>query len=234
MKALVVGGSGGIGSAFVSYLHKHAAYDIISTYNQRLPDNTLSGVNYHQLDITNEQSVESFCDSIDEVGLFINAAGFLHSDEFSPEKSTRHINKAYFIESMMVNALPTLLFSRFLATKFRHKQPAVFATVSARVGSIEENYLGGWYSYRASKAALNQVLKTLAIEWRRNLPNVCVAALHPGTTDTALSKPFKKNVPEDQLFSADQSVAYMMKVIDNLQPELTGRFWSFDNTQLPW
>ena len=134
----------------------------------------------------------------------------------------------------MVNALPTLLFSRFLATKFRHKQPAVFATISARVGSIEENYLGGWYSYRASKAALNQVLKTLAIEWRRNLPNVCVAALHPGTTDTALSKPFKKNVPEDQLFSADQSVAYMMKVIDKLEPELSGRFWSFDSTQLPW
>ncbi len=234
MQAIVVGGSGGIGTAFIKHLHEHTDYDIVTTYNHHQPDAKLSGVSYQQLDITDERSIESFCESVDEVGFYINAAGFLHSEEFSPEKSTRHINKYYFIESMMVNALPTLLFARFLASKFRHKQPAVFATVSARVGSIEENYLGGWYSYRASKAALNQVMKTLSIEWQRGLPNVCVAALHPGTTDTALSQPFQKNVPQGQLFSADQSVTYMMEVIANLKPELTGRFWSFDNTELPW
>lgn len=234
MQALVVGGSGGIGAAFVKYLNEHTDYDVITTFNRHAPEQSLSNVSYQQLDITNEIAIENFCKSLDDVGLFINAAGFLHTDEFSPEKSTRQVNKDYFMASMMVNALPTLLFAKFLAAKLRHKQPAVFATVSARVGSIEENYLGGWYSYRASKAALNQVLKTLSIEWRRNLPNVCVAALHPGTTDTALSQPFQKNVPEGQLFSAEQSVSYMMDVISKLKPELSGKFWSFDGTELPW
>lgn len=234
MQAIVVGASGGIGNAFLHYLNENSDFDIISTYSRHQPENRIPSVNYQQLDITDESAVESFSKAIDDLGLFINAAGFLHTGQFSPEKSTRHINKDYFIESMTVNALPTLLFSRYLASKFRHKQPAVFATVSARVGSIEENYLGGWYSYRASKAALNQVLKTLSIEWRRNLPNVCVAALHPGTTDTALSQPFQKNVPEGQLFTADQSVSYMMTVIESLKPELSGRFWSFDGTELPW
>ena len=166
--------------------------------------------------------------------MFINAAGFLHNDYFTPEKSTRQITTDYFLTSMMVNTLPTLLFARYLVKQLKHKQPAVFATVSARVGSIEENYLGGWYSYRSSKAALNQVLKTLSIEWRRNLKNVCVAALHPGTTDTGLSRPFQKNVSEKDLFTADQSVAYMMKVIKGLTPEKSGKFWSFDGEILPW
>lgn len=166
--------------------------------------------------------------------MFINAAGFLHSALYSPEKSNRHINKAYFLTSLTVNALPALLFARYLAPRLRHKHPAIFATVSARVGSIEENYIGGWYSYRASKSALNQVLKTLSIEWKRALPNVCVAALHPGTTDTVLSRPFQRNVPEGQLFSSDQSVNYMMNVVNGLSPEMTGRFWSFDGSELPW
>jgi NAD(P)-dependent dehydrogenase (short-subunit alcohol dehydrogenase family) len=234
MQAIVVGGSGGIGNAFVQYLNEHSGFDIISTYSRHQPETKIPSVNYQQLDITDESAVESFCKAIDDLGLFINAAGFLHTNQFSPEKSTRHINKDYFMESMAINALPTLMFSRYLASKFRHKQPAVFATVSARVGSIEENHLGGWYSYRASKAALNQVLKTLSIEWRRNLPNVCVAALHPGTIDTGLSRPFQKNVPEGQLFTAEQSVSYMMNVIETLKPELTGKFWSFDGSGLPW
>ena len=127
-----------------------------------------------------------------------------------------------------------MLFAKYLPLHFRHKQTAVFSTISARVGSIEENYLGGWYSYRASKAALNQVLKTLSIEWRRTLPNVCVVALHPGTTDTALSKPFQKNVPEKQLFSTNNSVMFMSEVISNLTPEKSGQFISFDGENLPW
>ena len=234
MQIIVIGGSGGIGSAFVRYLSEKSKDEIITTYSRHEPEEKLTNVSYYKLDVTNENAVESFCDRLGDVRVFINAVGFLHNDSFSPEKSTRQISRDYFMSSMMVNALPTLLFSRYLSRKLRHKQPAVFATVSARVGSIEENYLGGWYSYRASKAALNQVLKTLSIEWRRNLPNVCVAALHPGTTDTALSRPFQKNVPEGQLFSAEQSVAYMMSVIETLKPELSGKFWSFDGTELPW
>jgi len=130
--------------------------------------------------------------------------------------------------------LPSLLLAKHLHSKFRHGRPGVFATVSAKVGSIEDNRLGGWFSYRASKAALNMCLKTLAIEWRRSLPNVAVAALHPGTTDTALSVPFQHNVPPEQLFTPRQSVDYLVEVLDGLKPAQSGQFLAFDGEELPW
>lgn len=135
---------------------------------------------------------------------------------------------------MQINALPSLLLAKHLQANFKHKRPGIFATISAKVGSIEDNRLGGWYSYRASKAALNMCLKTLAIEWQRVLPNVAVAALHPGTTDTFLSKPFQKNVPPEQLFTPEQSANYMLKVLKQLKPSETGKFWAFDGELLPW
>jgi len=101
-------------------------------------------------------------------------------------------------------------------------------------GSIEDNQLGGWFSYRASKAALNMCLKTLAVEWRRSLPNVAVAALHPGTTDTNLSGPFQHNVPPGQLFTPRQSVDYLVDVLDGLKPVQSGQFLAFDGEELPW
>jgi len=118
--------------------------------------------------------------------------------------------------------------------KFKHGRPALFTTVSAKVGSIEDNYLGGWVSYRSSKAALNMMLKTTALEWKRSLPNVVVAALHPGTTDTNLSKPFQAHVPASQLFTPQQSVSYMLNVFTDLKTEDSGKFLAFDGEELPW
>ena len=234
MNALVVGGSGGIGLAFVKHLLKQNRYSVHATYNSTLPPDEIDGCKWSQLDATDEQQVADFCMQLGEIDLFINAVGMLHDEAHQPEKATRHIDSEYFFKSMQVNVLPTLLMAKHLAGHFRHKRPAVFATVSARVGSIGENRLGGWYSYRASKAALNQVLKTLSIEWQRNLKNVCVAALHPGTTDTPLSKPFHKNVPQENLFTPEQSVDYMMQVVNDLSPQDTGQFLSFDGENLPW
>jgi NAD(P)-dependent dehydrogenase (short-subunit alcohol dehydrogenase family) len=135
---------------------------------------------------------------------------------------------------MSVNALSSLLLAKHLHGAFRHGRPAVFAAISAKVGSIEDNRLGGWFSYRASKAALNMCLKTLAIEWRRSLPNVSVVALHPGTTDTALSKPFQRNVPSGQLFSPGQTVEYLLQVLQGLETGKSGQFLAFDGERLPW
>lgn len=233
MNAVIIGGTGGIGKAFVDYLAATGKYDICATFNHHRPDDT-DIAKWFQLDVTDEQQVAEFCMQLGEVDLCINTVGMLHDDNNQPEKSTRHIDSNYFLNCMRVNTMPTLLLAKSLAGHFRHKRPAVFATISARVGSIGENHLGGWYSYRASKAALNQILKTLSIEWQRNLKNVSVAALHPGTTDTGLSRPFQKNVPADQLFSPQQSVAYMMQVIGRLQPGDSGKFWSFDGEELPW
>ena len=235
MNAVIIGGSGGIGQAFIQYLlDKYTDGSVHATYHLHEPQYINPRLHWHPVDITQESEIEAFCSQLGEVDLCINAAGLLHDAQHGPEKSTRHINQDYFLKSMRVNAMPTLLLAKYMAAHFRHKRPVVFATVSARVGSIGENYLGGWYSYRASKAALNMILKTLSIEWKRSLPNVAVAALHPGTTDTPLSRPFQQNVAADQLFSASQSVNYMMQVVERLSANETGKFWSFDGETLPW
>ncbi len=235
MNALILGGSGGIGQAFIDHFLQQENIDSIhATYHQRVPEQADSRIQWHQVDVTQEADIENLCGQIDEIDFCINAVGMLHDEVHGPEKSTRQIDPDYFLKSMAVNALPTLLLAKHMVPHFKHKRPAIFATVSARVGSIEENYLGGWYSYRASKAALNMLLKTLSIEWKRSLPNVTVAALHPGTTNTRLSSPFHKNVPSDQLFEPAQSVSYMMQVIERLAPAHSGKFWSFDGEVLPW
>ena len=115
-----------------------------------------------------------------------------------------------------------------------HAERAVFANLSARVGSIEDNRLGGWYAYRASKAAQNMYTRTLAIEWARSRRNVICVALHPGTTDTDLSRPFQGNVPEGKLFSVDRTVSQLLAVIDRLQPDDSGQFFAWDGERIPW
>jgi NAD(P)-dependent dehydrogenase (short-subunit alcohol dehydrogenase family) len=111
---------------------------------------------------------------------------------------------------------------------------AVFAAISARVGSIADNRIGGWYAYRASKAALNQLLRTASIEFARRHKNAIVVALHPGTTDTGLSRPFQANVPEEQLFSVDKTVGHMLSVIDGLSTDDSGGFFAWDGQPIEW
>ncbi|MEN8800474.1 MAG: SDR family NAD(P)-dependent oxidoreductase [Thiogranum sp.] len=236
MKIVIAGGSGGIGSAFVKKLAGRANVEtIIATYHRgNPPEIGHPNVNWQQLDLTNEAAIRDWAAQVGEIDWLINTAGLLHKPSKGPEKTIRQIDPSFFIESMSINALPSLLLAKHLHAKFRHGRPAVFATVSAKVGSIEDNRLGGWFSYRASKAALNMCLKTLAIEWRRSLPNVAVTALHPGTTDTALSRPFQHNVPPEQLFTPEQSVNYLLDVLDGLKPARSGQFLAFDGEQLPW
>lgn len=235
MNIIVTGGSGGIGGAFVEALAcRRQAGNIIATYNRHPPASEHANVSWQQLDLTDESAIQEWAAPLGEVDWVINAAGLLHTPQRGPEKSVRHVDSGFFLQCMLVNALPSLLLAKHLHGKFRHGRPAVFATVSAKVGSIEDNRLGGWVSYRASKAALNMCLKTLAIEWRRTLPNVVVAALHPGTTDTALSKPFQRNVPKEQLFTPGRSVSGMLNVLEGLEPSQTGQFFAFDGERLPW
>jgi NAD(P)-dependent dehydrogenase (short-subunit alcohol dehydrogenase family) len=232
---VVAGGSGGIGGAFVEALScRMPAANILATYNRRLPGSEYANVSWQQLDLADESAIQEWASAITEVDWVINAAGMLHTPEHSPEKTIRHVESDFFLQSMLVNALPSLLLAKHLYGKFRHGRPAIFASISAKIGSIEDNRLGGWVSYRASKAALNMCLKTLAIEWHRTLPNVVVAALHPGTTDTDLSKPFQRNVPKEQLLTPGSSVNGMLKVIEGLEPSQSGQFFAFDGERLPW
>lgn len=235
MNVVITGGSGGIGSAFVRVLAARPDVDkIIATHNDHSFAVDHEKASWHRLDLTDEVAIKAWAAQLDEIDWLINAAGILHTPAHGPEKSIRQVDPAFFLQNMSINALPALLLAKHLHGKFRHGRPGVFATVSARVGSIEDNRLGGWFSYRSSKAALNMSLKTLAIEWRRTLPNVAVVALHPGTTNTALSKPFQRNVPHGQLFTPGYSVNCMLSVLEKLKPADSGQFLAFDGERLPW
>lgn len=235
MKIAVIGGSGGIGSAFVRQLAgRHSVERIYTTYYQNPTSWPDDKVVCHPLDLTREDSIASWTSQFNEIDWLINAVGLLHDHQHGPEKSIKRLDAEFYLRNMQINSLSHLLLAKHTQDKFRHNRPGIFASVSARVGSIEENYLGGWYSYRASKAALNMGIKTLSIEWRRSLPNMAVAALHPGTTDTELSRPFQRNVPPDQLFTPDYSASKMLQILDSLTAADSGKFWSFDGTILPW
>lgn len=231
---LIVGGQGGIGEALVDLLRHEKSVDAIhATWYRREPE-PLDGVTWWQLDVTDEASIRSLAERIETLDWLINAVGWLHDKGAGPEKHSREIDRENFLRAMEINALPSLLLAKHFRRQVKRSNAGVFATVSARLGSIAENGLGGWYSYRASKAALNMALRTLSVEWRRELPSATVAALHPGTTDTPLSRPFQSRVPSEQLFSPKRTAGYLLDVIGGLTPAVSGRFWSFDGKELPW
>ncbi len=235
MRVLVVGGSGGIGAAFVELLcQRDDVSDILATFRLHEPTFFHSKVNWISLDPCSDSDVAKLCANAGQLDWVINAVGMLHSDSHGPEKTIKRFDADFMLQNMQANTVPTLLLAKYLDKNLKGVVNAKFATVSAKVGSITDNQLGGWVSYRASKAALNMALKTIAIEWRMRLPQVCVAALHPGTTDTALSKPFQANVPQGKLFTPAYSAHCMLQVLDTKTPEQSGRFWNWDGSELPW
>ena len=236
MKALVIGAGGGIGGAMLeALLERNAVERVHASYFRSEPGFNHPRVCWHRVDMTNDASVEQLVAEIDgPLDYLINTVGILHDGTNQPERTIKRFDPDFYLRNIQTNALPTLLLAKHAEPLLKHSPKAVFAAVSARVGSIEENRLGGWVSYRSSKAALNMALKTLSIEWRRTLPQTVVAALHPGTTATRLSAPFRSNVAADKLFSPRQSADYMLAVIDKLEPGDSGRFWSWDGSELPW
>ena len=135
---------------------------------------------------------------------------------------------------METNALPTLLIAKHFSANLKPSLNAKLAVVSARVGSISDNKLGGWYSYRSSKAALNMLIKGISIEWRRLLPKACALALHPGTTDSQLSAPFQANVAEGKLFSPEYVADCLINLIAQSTSEDSGTFLAYDGSVIPW
>lgn len=191
------------------------------------------------VDLGDELALDALAAEVAErfarIDMVINTAGFLHEEQGQqPEKSLRQVSLASLQRSFTINAgIPILLAKAFLPL-LRGKHRCVFASLSARVGSIGDNRLGGWYAYRASKAAQNMLMRTFAVEWRRLNPNGICLLLHPGTTDTELSRPFQANVPEGKLFSADFVAERLLAVIAERTPEDTGQFYAWDGKLIPW
>lgn len=223
--AVIIGASGGIGAALVAELRAGGSYsDVVAFSRASTP----------HLDITDEASIRDAADSLAPAVplLVIDATGFLHDAAHRPEKTWRELDPTQMARAFALNAIgPALLMKHFLPLLPAHGR-SIFATLSAKVGSIADNRLGGWYSYRASKAALNQLVRTSAIELARSRPQAICVALHPGTVATALSAPFAKAGLEVR--NAHTAARELMAVMARLTPADSGGFFDHKGEALPW
>ena len=223
-RACVIGASGAIGAAFVEALQNDPrCANVVALHRNSVP----------ALDLSDANSIENAAEHIKSQGSFhliIHAAGILHQQDFMPEKKLGDLNMAQMQATFMVNTFGPAMVLRYFSPLL-DRQRGVFALLSAKVGSIEDNRLGGWYSYRASKAALNMMIKTAAIEIKRSQPNTVVIAMHPGTVNSALSQPFRG----EQIGRAPaQAANEMLEVLDGLGAEDSASFVSYNGERLPW
>ena len=230
--ALIVG-SGGIGSNLakeISSMKKELDVVLCGRKNKFEP--------FWELDIEDHSSLQNLKikikDHPSELRLLVNATGKLHSDKLQPEKRLQHINRENLIDSFSINAFAPIMLAKTIEEFIPKESKFNYASLSARVGSIGDNKTGGWYSYRASKSAQNQLLKSLSIEWARRFPKATVSILHPGTVDTNLSKPFQKFVPENKLFTSDKAARYLINILINQEPSDSGKFLAWDGSEIPW
>ena len=219
-RAVIIGAGGGIGRAFVEILGSSTS---------------VTGLTRAELDLDDPSSITAAAAGIDvPLDLIIVATGMLHDSAGGPEKSLRDLDPTRLARAFTVNAIGPALVAQAFLPKLRTDRKTVFVALSARVGSITDNRLGGWYGYRASKSALNQFIRTIAIEHARRVPLSVVASLHPGTVDTRLSAPFQRGVAPAKLFTAAFSAGAMLEVIDRLTPAQSGGFFAWDGSEIPF
>ncbi|PIL43191.1 short-chain dehydrogenase [Massilia eurypsychrophila] len=222
--ALVIGASGTIGAAFVDLLRESPrCASVQGLHRQSSP----------RIDFTDDDSVAKAARTLaagPRYHLIINAAGILHTDAFMPEKRLADLNTMQMRATFETNTFGPALLLRHFAPLLDGER-AIMAMLSAKVGSIGDNRLGGWYSYRASKAALNMLVKTAAIEVARNQKNSVLVALHPGTVSSRLSRPFRGEAIGRP---ARDAAGDMLGVLDALTPADSGSFRSYDGAELPW
>ncbi len=224
--AVIFGAGGGIGGALVEALTSTGSFAHVVGFSRKTSP---------PIDLLDEASLERaamFAAGMGELRLVIDATGFLHDDRQKPEKSWHHLDAGNLARSFALNAIGPALIMKHVLPLLPRSGKAVFATLSARVGSIGDNRLGGWYSYRASKAALNQLVRTAAVELARRSPDVLCIALHPGTVATALSAPFAAT-GLDVHMPAEAS-RNLLAVVDGLNVEANGGFFDWRGQPVPW
>ena len=232
MRALVVGASGGLGAAFVELLAADSRFTQVTAWSRS--ELVVGGekVVENRIDLRDEATIEAAAQSLGEVDLTIVATGLLHDGDLKPEKSWRSLDAATMRRAFEINTIGPALIARHVLPLLPRDRRGVFAALSARVGSIGDNRLGGWHSYRASKAALNQLIRCFSIELAVNRPHALCVGLHPGTVDTALSKPYQAAVPNDRLFTAKQSASRLLGVLDGLTPAQSGRVYDWAGVEI--
>ena len=230
LRALVFGAGGGIGAAFVTELgaHPRVAKVYAAARSAEAP---------WQFDLTDEASIEAVAKAAAAEGpldLVLVATGVLHNPTMRPEKTWRSLDAAALAEAFAINATGPALIAKHTLGLLRRDAKSAFACLSARVGSIEDNRLGGWHAYRASKAALNMLIRSCAVELQQRNPGALCVALHPGTVDTRLSQPFQGGVPSSKLFTPAMSARSLLGVLDRLTPADSGRLFAWDGQAIPF
>lgn len=230
----IIGSSGAIGRAFLdAYIADKEVSNIysISRTEVELNDARIIHIN---IDVTDEVSVKAAASKIGENRLdkLIVATGILHTELFGPEKSIKDIKIENFVKIFSVNAFGPALIGKYFLPLMKKDKKSIAAFLSARVGSISENKLGGWYSYRASKSALNQIIKNFSIESKRTNPAGIIIGLQPGTVKSKLSEPFQKNVKKGKLLLPKDSVKSLIRVIESVMQNDSGKIFDWKGEEI--
>lgn len=237
---LIVGASGGIGAALVdASRHRHPQAHI-GAWSRTRPAHLPDTVAWTAVDITHEPSIAAAASRLAELDCVIIATGLLQRDApvpgavaVRPEKTWRSLDASVMAESFAINAIAPAIVAKHVLPHLARDRRAVFAVLSARVGSISDNRLGGWYSYRAAKAALNQIIRTLSIEVSAKMPHAICIGLHPGTVDTPLSKPFQAGVAADALLTPERAAQQLLDVVESRTPQHTGLIFDWAGLPVP-
>lgn len=237
INVVIIGASGGIGEALVNNLLVQARVNSVWGLSRTHTNQTHSSHPKYQhlaIDYNSEASIKDAAKQIPlPIDIVIMATGLLHNGaDIRPEKTYKQLSSQTLQDAMLVNMIGPSLVAKHFIPKMRKDYKAVIAPLSARVGSISDNKLGGWYAYRASKAALNMMIKTFSIELRRTQANTIIVGLHPGTVDTALSKPFQRNVAPKKLFTREFSAQSLLNVVEQLTVDDSGYCFAWDGQKI--
>lgn len=236
---LIIGAGGGIGEALVKLCADKSDHVYAVTRASSLNINTLNNVTTHSLSTQNDNTIGEFVDELKRENVTLSTViittGFLHNDDMGiyPEKRLEDISEDAMAQYFAVNTIIPSLWVKHLV-KVMDKHNATVVCLSARVGSISDNGLGGWYGYRASKAALNMMMKTASVEYKRRLKDSMLVCYHPGTVDTSLSKPFQKNVAAKKLFTPDFTASQLLTHVASLNREEPCHFIDWDGEVVTW
>jgi NAD(P)-dependent dehydrogenase (short-subunit alcohol dehydrogenase family) len=231
----IIGSSGAIGSQLVEQLHKSYPLATIHAFSRIKNKENTDHITYYALDYSSEANIQEAADNaaqLDPLDLVVITTGTLHKNDIMPEKSIQDLSKENLTYIYYVNTILPSLIGKYFLPKFDKQAPGIFSALSARVGSICDNKLGGWYSYRASKAALNMIMKNFSIEMKRTHKNLIIAGLHPGTVDSNLSAPFQSRVPKDKLFSPTFSAQSLIAVLNKLTIVDSGKCFAWDGKEI--
>jgi len=239
--ALVLGASGGLAQAIIGELMADADIDTVIAVSRNAAPEHFSNGSVTPMWIETEYSEPAMAAVVEQLQSFagritrvVICHGILHSETLWPEKRLEDISAESLQTVFQANTVVPVLWLKLLHRLLKGKQRCVVAALSARVGSIGDNHLGGWYAYRSSKAALNMMLRTLSIEYGRRVKNVKIISFHPGTTDTALSKPFQASVPSDKLFTPEFVAGRLCGIMAEAEIDGQLSYLDWDNKSIPW